>query len=100
MNLLRRTSPAPARPSKSGKSPKGRNQPGGGPVELGKKFTEGINQFVYDTRSELRKVVWPSREQTINLTGLVIAVSLAVAAFIGAMDFVAQRFFQIIIGGA
>jgi|GEM_PF-614690 len=100
MNLLRRTSPAPARPNKSGKSPKGRNQSGGGPVEIGRRFTEGVNQFVYDTRSELRKVVWPTREQTINLTGLVIAVSLAVAAFVGIIDFAAQRFFQLILGGA
>lgn len=100
MNLLRKTSPTPARTTKAGKSPKGRGQTGGGPVEVGKRFTEGISQFVYDTRTELRKVVWPTREQTVNLTGLVIAVSLAVAAFVGGIDFVAQRFFQILLGGA
>lgn len=31
-----------------------------------------------ETRSELRKVVWPTREETIRLTGLVIAVSVVV----------------------
>lgn len=99
MKMLRRTSPTPARTNKSGKAPKGRG-PVGGPAEFGRRFTEGISQFVYDTRTELRKVVWPTREQTMNLTGLVIAVSLGVAAFIGAIDFVSQRFFQLLLGGA
>lgn len=31
-----------------------------------------------ETRSELRQVVWPSREETIRLTVLVIAVSLVI----------------------
>lgn len=38
-----------------------------------------------ETRSELRQVVWPSREETICLTVLVIAVSLVIGLllFIG-----------------
>ncbi len=38
-----------------------------------------------ETRSELRQVVWPSREETIRLTVLVVAVSLVIGLllFIG-----------------
>ncbi|MGQ9483281.1 preprotein translocase subunit SecE [Chloroflexus sp.] len=38
-----------------------------------------------ETRSELRQVVWPSREETIRLTTLVIAVSIVIGLllFIG-----------------
>ncbi len=38
-----------------------------------------------ETRSELRQVVWPSREETIRLTVLVIVVSLVIGLllFIG-----------------
>ncbi|MBO9347584.1 preprotein translocase subunit SecE [Chloroflexus sp. MS-CIW-1] len=38
-----------------------------------------------ETRSELRQVVWPSREETIRLTILVVAVSLVIGLllFIG-----------------
>ncbi|ABY35394.1 MAG: protein translocase subunit SecE [Chloroflexus sp.] len=38
-----------------------------------------------ETRSELRQVVWPSREETIRLTMLVIAVSIVIGLllFIG-----------------
>jgi preprotein translocase subunit SecE len=40
---------------------------------------------VRETRSELRQVVWPSREETIRLTILVVAVSLVIGLllFIG-----------------
>jgi preprotein translocase subunit SecE len=37
-----------------------------------------IARTVRETRSELRKVVWPTREETIRLTGVVIAISLVI----------------------
>ncbi|ACL24383.1 MULTISPECIES: preprotein translocase subunit SecE [Chloroflexus] len=38
-----------------------------------------------ETRSELRQVVWPSREETIRLTVLVVSVSIVIGLllFIG-----------------
>lgn len=95
MKMLRRAPPAPVRsvrPARAARST--------GPTGVGKRLVEGLKQFVYDTRTELKKVVWPTREQIINLTGLVIAVSAAVAGFIGAIDFLVQKFFQLILGGA
>ena len=46
----------------------------------------GSFRFVQDTYSELKKVVWPSRQQTSNLSTLVIAVSLAVGVALGLLD--------------
>ena len=43
--------------------------------------------FIKESRAELRKVNWPTREQTIKFTGAVIGVSLAVAAFLGFLDY-------------
>jgi preprotein translocase subunit SecE len=43
--------------------------------------------FTKEARAELRKVNWPTRQQTIKFTGVVIGVSLAVAAFLGALDY-------------
>jgi preprotein translocase subunit SecE len=37
-----------------------------------------ITRTIRETRSELRKVVWPTREETIRLTGVVIAISLVI----------------------
>ncbi len=44
-------------------------------------------QFIKEARIELRKVNWPTRNQTIRYTSLVIGLSLAVAAFLGMLDF-------------
>ena len=46
-----------------------------------------IVSYIKDSRKELQKVVWPSAKQTRNHTIMVIAVSLAVAAFLGAVDY-------------
>ncbi len=94
MKMLRRTPPAPARPSRPMRS-----TPSFAPTTAGRNFVAGVSQFVYDTRSELRKVVWPTREQTINLTALVIGVSVAVGAFIGVVDAVLRRIVQLVLGG-
>lgn len=44
-----------------------------------------INYFS-SVKAELRKISWPSRQETIRYSVLVIAVSLAVAAFFAALD--------------
>ena len=43
--------------------------------------------FFADIIAELRKVTWPSRRDTIRLTGLVILICAAVGLFLGALDF-------------
>ena len=53
-----------------------------------------IRRFFEESWSELRKVTWPTREQTRNLTVLVFVVSAAVGAFIAFFDVI---FTQIII---
>ncbi len=46
-----------------------------------------IWQFVKESRAELNKVNWPTKQQTIKFTSVVIGVSLAVAIFLGALDY-------------
>jgi preprotein translocase subunit SecE len=45
-----------------------------------------IRRFIDEAWSELKKVSWPSREQTRNLTVLVVAVSLVVGLYITVFD--------------
>ncbi len=40
---------------------------------------------------ELRKVVWPTRQETANLTVVVLVVAIAVGIFLGAIDFGLNR---------
>ncbi len=44
-------------------------------------------QFVKEAKSELTKVVWPSRKETLRITLAVVALSLLVAIFLGAVDY-------------
>ena len=43
-------------------------------------------QFFREVMTELKKVTWPTRAETIKLTGVVIVLSVLVGAFIGALD--------------
>lgn len=45
-----------------------------------------ILSYFKESREELKKVIWPNRRQTTNDTILVIAISLFVAFFLGALD--------------
>jgi preprotein translocase subunit SecE len=47
-----------------------------------------IRRFIDESWSELKKVTWPTREQSLNLTLLVFLVSLVVGVFISVFDFV------------
>ena len=49
-----------------------------------------LRRFVDEAWSELKKVSWPTPEQTRNLTVLVFAVSLAVGLYITVLDTVFQ----------
>ncbi len=42
--------------------------------------------FFRETKSELKKVVWPSWKQVVNNTLVVIVVMLIFAVFVGAVD--------------
>jgi preprotein translocase subunit SecE len=46
-----------------------------------------IITFIKEARAELRKVNWPTRDLTIKYTSLVVGLSLAVAIFLGALDY-------------
>ncbi|MDP3995505.1 MAG: preprotein translocase subunit SecE [bacterium] len=54
-------------------------------------------QYLRDSRQELRKVTWPGSQQTINSTILVIAVSVAIAAFLGALDYGLSNLLELVL---
>lgn len=51
-------------------------------------------RIVLDIASELRKVVWPSRYETRNLTTVVLVVSIAVGAILGVVDWIFNRLLE------
>ena len=46
-----------------------------------------ISAYLKDVKGELKKVSWPSREETVKLTGVVIIISVIISAFLGLLDF-------------
>ena len=42
--------------------------------------------FLQETVSELRKAVWPSKEETARLTAIVMVLAIAVGFFLGGLD--------------
>lgn len=53
--------------------------------------------FFREVRTELAKVVWPTRKETIRLTLVVVIVSAIVGLFIGGTDFVLTKTMEIVL---
>ena len=49
-------------------------------------FFRTIRTFFTDVRSEFKRVSWPTREATLQSTGVVVFLTLAVALFLGMVD--------------
>jgi len=46
-----------------------------------------IKNFFAESRQELQHVNWPTRQEAIRLTGIVIGISLGIALFLGFFDY-------------
>lgn len=54
--------------------------------------------FFKDIASELRKVTWPTQEQTRNLTVIVLIVSAAIGLFLGLSDLIFSGLIRALLG--
>lgn len=61
-------------------------------------FFARAGKWFRDMKSELKKVQWPTRKQTINNTLIVIACVIVVGIFIALFDFVAGEVIGLLIG--
>ncbi|MCD7771038.1 MAG: preprotein translocase subunit SecE [Oscillospiraceae bacterium] len=57
-----------------------------------------IVKFVRDLISEVKKVVWPSRKQVLNNTGVVLAVCIICGAALFAVDSIFGLLLQLVTG--
>jgi preprotein translocase subunit SecE len=55
-------------------------------------------KFFGEVYSELRRVTWPTREETTRLTIMVVAVAAAVGVFLGLVDIGFSRLISVILG--
>ena len=54
--------------------------------------------FFSETKQELARVNWPSRDELMQSTWLVLVVTLLVAAFIGAIDLILSLVMRVVLG--
>jgi len=52
------------------------------------KFFKKITNFLKEIKTEIKKVNWPKKNETIRYTLIVIGVSIIVAIFLGGIDFI------------
>lgn len=63
-----------------------------------KKAKRDLGKWFREMRSELKKVVWPSRQETMKNTGTVLLCSLVVGVCIWVFDWVAVAAVNALIG--
>lgn len=51
---------------------------------------ERFTTFLKEARIELKKVTWPTRQETIRYTATVVVISIVIAAFLGVLDLLFQ----------
>jgi preprotein translocase subunit SecE len=57
-----------------------------------------ITTFFREVRSEFGRVTWPSRQELIGSTGVVLVFSVAFAAFIGMFDLIIAFIWGVLLG--
>ena len=55
-------------------------------------------QFFLESRQELRKVTWPTKQQTMTSTWVVVAVTAILAIFLGLVDLGFSKIIGLILG--
>jgi len=56
-----------------------------------------IVRYLRETRAELSKVTWPTRQEAVNLTIVVLIVVAVSALILGGFDFLFERLFEFIL---
>ena len=69
-----------------------RQRKGPPPPKPPKEERTGPVQFVREVRGELRKVAWPTRQETIRYTIIVLVTVIVLTAFIAGLDWVFSEF--------
>ncbi len=57
----------------------------------------GLVRYLRETRSELKKVTWPTRDEAFNLTYIVLGVTFAFAIVLGLLDWAFSQLFELIL---
>jgi preprotein translocase subunit SecE len=60
---------------------------------------QGLTGFAREARMEVRKVVWPTRQETVQTTFMVIVAVIIIGIFLWLIDMLLAQAIQLITGG-
>ncbi len=66
-------------------------------AQLARRRSNLIARLARETSAELRKVSWPTRQEAVQLTLIVLAVVIVSSALLGFLDFLFARVIGLII---
>ena len=61
------------------------------PAPAGPSRVAQVREFLEAVRAEMRKVSWPSREELIKATRMIVILSVVLGLVIGLLDWVLQK---------
>lgn len=67
-------------------------------VDKNKRSEGGFGKYIKGVRTELKKVVWPTRDELVKYSILVLFLSIIAALAIYFFDFIIHNILQFIIG--
>ncbi|GAB4575648.1 MAG: hypothetical protein Kow0077_28170 [Anaerolineae bacterium] len=59
------------------------------------RFFRGIADYFASTRAEIQKVTWPTRQEALRLSGIVIAVTVVSSIALGLLDYLYGELFRV-----
>lgn len=59
-----------------------------------------LTKFLKEVKQEMEKVVWPTKEEALRLTAIVLAVVIFVSGYVAFMDYIFSRFVRFLVSGA
>ena len=57
-----------------------------------------VKNFLEEVKTELGKVTWPTRKETLATTWVVVAIVLLISIYLGVCDYVLTRAMRFILG--
>ena len=63
-----------------------------------KQILNVVQQFLKESRAELKKVTWPTPKQAITSTSVVIVVTVIVSLVLGLVDFGLAKIIRLVLG--
>ena len=62
------------------------------------KEPNAVVRYYRETVGELKKVVWPTRDEALRLTYIVLAVIIVMAAILGGADYLFTQMMRLLVG--